>query len=128
MYVVFDSGVIVKLQVYEALRRLKGFLESCGAEVWVIYLPHDEDGKNQGADDYPVAEQSIDDLLAQVTAELGEPPWDDEDEEPAVRYRENPPRIVWSKPPLHRTCPTPLTSFLVEIVADGVEREAEHGT
>jgi hypothetical protein len=128
VYVVFGSGVMVKPQVHEALRRLKGFLESRGAEVWVIYLPHGEDSEKQGVNEYLVAGHTIDDLLAHTTTELREPPWDDEDEEPAVRYRENPHRMVWGKLTLHRTCSTPLTNFLVEIVADGVEREVEHGT
>ena len=37
--IVFDSDVMTKEKVHAALVRLKGFLESRGASVRVIYLP-----------------------------------------------------------------------------------------
>ncbi len=39
VYIVFDSDVMVKDSVFQSLRRLKGFLESRGANVFPIYLP-----------------------------------------------------------------------------------------
>jgi len=39
VYLAFDSDVMSKRPVYEALKRLKAFLESRGATVLVVYLP-----------------------------------------------------------------------------------------
>jgi hypothetical protein len=112
---------MVKPQVHQALRRLKGFLKSRGAEVWVIYLPHGEGGKKQGADDYFVAGHKVNDLLAHATTELREPPRDDEDGEPAARYKATSQGLVWDKPTRYGISPTPLTNFTAQIVSDVVE-------
>jgi hypothetical protein len=120
VYVVFDSDVMIKAQVYTALERLKQFLEGRGAEVQVIYLPHGEGGKAQGVDDYLVAGHSVDDFLAHATPELREPPRDDEEHSIAT-YVSTPGGIVWNKPSRYGTNPTPLTSFTAEIVGDVVE-------
>jgi hypothetical protein len=121
VYVVFDSEVMVKSQVHKALSRLRGFLESRGAEVHVIYLPHGEGGKKQGVDDFFVAGHGVDDLFVHATQELREPPRDDENGEPAARYRSTSQGLVWDKPTRHGTSPTPLTNFVAEIVSDVVE-------
>lgn len=81
MYIVFDSDVIIKPQVHKALSRLKDFLESRGAEVRIVYLPHGEGGKKQGVDDYFVAGHGVDDLLSHATTELREQHVE-EDEDP----------------------------------------------
>ena len=39
VYIAFDSDVMLKPQVHQALARLKAFLEQRGAQVSVIYLP-----------------------------------------------------------------------------------------
>jgi hypothetical protein len=39
VYLVFDSDLMSKRPVYEALQRLKAFLESRGATVRIVYLP-----------------------------------------------------------------------------------------
>ncbi len=119
-YIVFDSDVMLKPQVHEAVRRLKGFLESRGAEVWVIYLPHGEGGKKQGVDDFFVAGHSVDDLLKYATSELREPAGG-EDATPTEPYVVTPGGIVWNKPSRYGTNPTPLTNFTAEIVGDVVE-------
>jgi hypothetical protein len=45
VYLCFDSDVMLKAQVHQALARLKGFLESRGATVALIYLPSGEGGR-----------------------------------------------------------------------------------
>ena len=120
VYVVFDCDVVVKPQVHKALSRFKGFLESRGAEVRVVYLPHGEGGKKQGVDDYFVAGHGVDDLLSHAEADLREPPHE-ENETPAVAYRATPDGIVWNKPTRHGTSPTRLTNFTAKIIADVVE-------
>jgi hypothetical protein len=92
------------------------------AEVALIYLPAGEGGTKQGVDDFLAAAHSIDDLLALATAELREPPRDEEDEEaPLMPYRETPYGLVWDKPTQNGTVPTPLTNFRARIIGDVVE-------
>jgi Domain of unknown function (DUF3854)/3'-5' exonuclease len=120
-YIVFDSDINLKPAVYKAMVRIKNFLEFRKAEVAVIYLPHGEGGKKQGVDDYFVAGHSVDDLLGHATQELREPPQDDENGEPAARYRATSQGLVWGKPTRYGISPTPLTNFTAEIVSDVVE-------
>src|SRR5215218_2911541 len=108
--VVFDSDVMLKPQVQHALSRFRAFLEARGAELHIVYLPHGEGGKKQGVDDFFVAGHSLDDLLGHATQELREPPQDDENGDPAARYRSTSQGLVWDKPTRHGTSsPTPLT-------------------
>jgi hypothetical protein len=72
-YVVFDSDVMLKPQVHQALVRLKGFLESRGAVVALIYLPSGDGGQKVGADDYLSGGHTIDDLLALARVDVEEP-------------------------------------------------------
>ncbi len=51
----YDSDVWTNPNVREALRRLVQELEHRGAEVFVVFLPHGEDGNKMGVDDYLVA-------------------------------------------------------------------------
>jgi len=52
IYVVFDSDVMEKREVYAALARLKALLESHDASVKVIYLPSSSHGEKVGLDDF----------------------------------------------------------------------------
>lgn len=95
VYVVFDSDIMLKPQVHQALVRLKEFLQSRGAEVAVIYLPHGKGGAKQGVADFFVSGHSVEDLFSLATTELREfPADDDEKDEPGsqsallVRYAE----------------------------------------
>jgi hypothetical protein len=119
-YIVFDSDVIIKPQVHKALSRLKDFLESRGAEVRIVCLPHGEGGKKQGVDDFFVAGHGVDDLLSHATTELREQHVG-KDEDPPEVYLATPQGIVWNKPTRHSTSPTQLTNFVAEIVSDVVE-------
>lgn len=73
VYVVFDSDVMVKPEVHQALARLKAFLESRGAQVALVYLPPGEGGAKVGLDDYLAAGHSVADLLALATPGLRAP-------------------------------------------------------
>ncbi len=74
IYIVFDSDVMLKPEVYAALSRLKAFLESRAAKVALIYLPPAEGGEKQGVDDYLSAGHTVDELLSLATTELRDPP------------------------------------------------------
>ncbi len=73
VYLAFDSDVMVKRGVYQALARLSCFLTHRGARVQYIYLPGGETGAKLGVDDYLVQGHTIADLLALATDQLQEP-------------------------------------------------------
>ena len=74
VYLAFDSDVMEKPEVYQALARLKAFLEQRGAQVRLIYLPSGDGGAKVGLDDYLAMGHSVDTLLALATSELRRPP------------------------------------------------------
>ena len=89
VYVVFDSDVMEKSAVYQALCRLKALLEHRGAEVRIIYLPSGDGGSKTGLDDF-LAEHSVDDLLSLAVAEVRRPHF----EEPDAPIRQFAPRTL----------------------------------
>jgi hypothetical protein len=113
--------------VYQALSRLKRFLESRHANVLLIYLPHGEAGTKQGIDDFlAIGEHTIDDALALATPKLKEPPSEDD----ASPYERSDSGFVWHKSTGDGTVPIPLSNFPAEITADtiiddGVEQTRE---
>ncbi len=70
VYIAFDSDVMLKPEVHEALARLKAFLESRHAEVSLIYLTPNPDGSKVGLDDYIAADHNVEDLLQLASKEL----------------------------------------------------------
>ncbi|MCA9994488.1 MAG: DUF3854 domain-containing protein [Anaerolineales bacterium] len=73
VYIVFDSDVMQKTGVRQALERLTEHLQRKGATVAPIYLPNLGDGKT-GVDDWFVATgKTLDDLVALATAPRLEP-------------------------------------------------------
>jgi hypothetical protein len=62
VYIVFDSDVMVKVEVQMALERLVAALEDRGARVLVVYLPDAPDGSKQGVDDYLAGGGSVAEL------------------------------------------------------------------
>jgi hypothetical protein len=117
-YIVFDSDVMLKKEVYAALVRLKAFLESRNAKVALIYLPPDESGGKQGVDDYLAAGQDVKDLLALATTELSSPP---HDEQPSIPYRATPEGLIWDRTTRDGAVSTLPTNFSAKIVADLAE-------
>ena len=69
VYVCFDSDVMEKREVHDALARLRAVLQGRGADVRLIYLPAGEGGSKVGLDDY-LASHSVDELLPCATDEL----------------------------------------------------------
>lgn len=76
IYIAFDSDVTTKSAVYDALRRLKAFLEHRGARVWIVYLPEGQAGEKIGLDDFLAGGKSRDDVLALARRELPPRPVD----------------------------------------------------
>lgn len=70
VHIVFDSDVMTKATVHIALARLKGFLETRGSRVGLIYLPASSDGGKQGVDDFLGAGASVEELMTLVGSEL----------------------------------------------------------
>jgi len=64
VYIAFDSDVMTKREVQQALDRLAVFLTSKGAMVKLVYLPPAPDGGKQGVDDFLAAGGTLDTLLA----------------------------------------------------------------
>ncbi len=69
-YIAFDSDVMTKPEVEAALGRLKTFLESKGANVRLIYLPHGPKGEKQGLDDYLAAGHTVKELYSLASDEI----------------------------------------------------------
>jgi hypothetical protein len=72
IFVAYDSDVMVKRQVHDALRALDAYLRQRGAETAFAYLPTDN-GK-LGVDDFLAAGHTVEDLYALAEAQLREPP------------------------------------------------------
>jgi len=70
VYIVYDSDVMTKKEVHEALRRLSQALKRRAAHIRYIYLPHNEDSTKVGVDDYLVQGHTIDELLALAQEKL----------------------------------------------------------
>jgi putative DNA primase/helicase len=64
----FDSDVVVKRPVQQALGRFAQFLANRGADVSYLHLPHNGDGKT-GLDDYLAAGHTVDELHALIRPE-----------------------------------------------------------
>jgi hypothetical protein len=118
VYVVFDSDVMLKRPVHHALARLKAFLESKNAIVYVIYLPPGSQGEKVGLDDYLATGHNVQDLLSHATAELREPEGQDEDRSP---YREADGGLHWMRHTREGVVPTKLTNFTAKIVGEVIE-------
>lgn len=73
-YICFDSDVMEKDAVRQAMRRLRSFLELRGASVRLIYLPAGTGGSKVGLDDYFADGGTVDDLMRRVTSDLPDEP------------------------------------------------------
>ncbi len=130
VYIVFDSDVMTKVSVALAMSRLKGFLESRGADVQLIYLPDGPDGAKVGLDDYLALGHSVDDLMPHATKELREPPKSVADEM-CGSYFIDQGSTYWNAPAKEGVVRTLLANFAAKITADiqvddGVERHREY--
>lgn len=73
-YVVYDSDIMLKREVRQALERLVAFLRRRGAEVFIVYLPSGPSGAKVGLDDYFAAGHTVEDLLACAREDVLNPP------------------------------------------------------
>jgi hypothetical protein len=80
VYIAFDSDVMTKREVAEALERLRAFVESRGGHVRLVHLPMGPDGEKVGLDDYLAAGHSVEQLIALVAEEVAAPEAADEAE------------------------------------------------
>jgi hypothetical protein len=124
IYITFDSDVMVKAEVHDALSRLKAFLEQREADVQVIYLPCGDGGAKCGVDDFLVSGRSIDDLVKLATPTL-RPPLSHHGESSLHPYRKTSHGIVVAKRGRDGEEGTmTLSNFTAEIVA---ERRIDNG-
>jgi hypothetical protein len=130
VYIVFDSDIMTKPSVYQALLRLKEFLESRGAVVYVVYLECGPGGAKCGVDDFLVAGHTIDELVHRAT-ETVQVPIITQDTEPNHPYRSTPHGIVAVRRRADGIEEVPLTNFVANlatqyIVDDGIEQFREY--
>jgi hypothetical protein len=114
-YITFDSDVMLKIEVHQALIRLKAFLESRGAKVHLIYLPSGTGACKQGLDDFLAAGNSVENLLSFATDTPRQPP---SDAAADSEYVESLSGIFWNKPTLNGPIPVQLTNFKARIISD----------
>jgi hypothetical protein len=127
VYLVFDSDVMTKPDVYGSLTRFKPLLEKRDAEVFAVYLPPNADGSKVGLDDFLATGKAIADLLALASPELRRFPDDQEETGP---YISTPAGIVHRKPTQNGTVDQSLTNFNARITEevfadDGATERAE---
>jgi hypothetical protein len=127
-YLVFDSDVMMKEEVYKALIRLKAFLEYRGAQVRLIYLPTGPAAKKQGLDDFLAAGHTKDDLLYLATETILYPPSNDSGKDTPYAARDG--RIYWLKETEYGVSAVQLANFVARIagelsVDDGLEEQRQ---
>lgn len=94
VYICFDSDVMEKPAVYQALVRLKDFLDLKEAHTKLIYLPPGANGAKVGLDDFLAAGSTTQDLLLLAAPDLRRPPADGRNDIP---YEMTDAGIVWMK-------------------------------
>ena len=119
VYIVYDSDVMIKESVHQALARLAAFLKRRGATVAFIYLPHGDGGEKVGLDDFLAAGHTAADLLALASTVLRLP--ESSGNTPKHPYTETPSGLVRTRQTPDGPQETPLTNFTARIVADIVE-------
>lgn len=115
VFIVFDSDVMTKSPVEYALRRLKTWLESRGANVLVIYLPAGPERAKVGLDDYLASGGSESSLRKLATAELRELQSTDSE---VAAYFEHDGRMYWNRPTGDGHVPVQLANFTARIVSE----------
>lgn len=118
-YICFDSDVMTKPAVHEAMTRLKAFLIQRGAKVRLIYLPQDNNGAKTGLDDFLASGYCVDELLTFACDELQPLPQQDTGDQGPYRIVED--GLWWAKPTREGEALVQLTNFLAQIVAEVVE-------
>jgi Protein of unknown function (DUF3631)/Domain of unknown function (DUF3854) len=84
VYVVFDSDVMLKPEVYNACTRLGAMLGRQGADVAYVYLPSGAGGVKVGADDFLASGKKLADIVALAAPELRQPLVEDDESGPGT--------------------------------------------
>lgn len=117
--IVFDSDVMSKVSVSQALVRLRKFLDQRGARVQLVYLSPGDGDTKVGLDDFLAAGKGRDDLLRLATNVVRNIPGT---QEPfGSQYRATPHGLVWDKATPNGSVPVVLTNFGARIVAQMIE-------
>jgi hypothetical protein len=123
----FDSDVITKPQVRQALERLSAFLASRGATVKVLLLPIGEGGLKTGLDDYLAAGHTTSDLFSLAVDRL--PGVDRSDDvsggEDTGPYRVVDGCIAWVRPSGDDESVIRLTNFTAEITEEVIADDGQ---
>jgi len=127
VYLCFDSDVMTKAPVYDAMVRLKAFLESKKASVQVVYLPPGSAGEKVGLDDFFASGHQVSDLLMLASKDLREPPNGFRNR----RYTEEDEGLVYWKETEDGPRPVHLANFHVKIahevvLDDGVDETRQY--
>ncbi len=74
-YFVFDSDVLEKRSVYDAMVRYKDVVKKRGSDVWFVYLPPGPNGEKMGVDDWFAQDPSrtLHDLVQLASKDLIQP-------------------------------------------------------
>lgn len=123
VYIVYDSDVMLKPQVRQALVRLSGFLKQRGANVAYILLPPGEGGTKTGLDDFFAAGNFVDDLMRCACAELPGIAEESDEAASAIPYVETRQGLIWQRPAQGGSVPVLLTNFTARIVRESIEND-----
>jgi len=114
VYIVFDSDVMYKPAVYQALKRLKAFLEKRKARVQVIYLESKPNNGKVGLDDFFASGHVYQQLFHYATDKLKPGPEPDR----PYPYKETENGLVYFKPTQNGSVEVPLSNFTARITSD----------
>lgn len=118
VFVCYDSDVMCKREVHQALARLGAFLRQRGADVAYIYLPPGPGGAKVGLDDYLAAGHSVAELFGLATRELRRPPGEDAARADTRRvgpYEYGPAGTAYVRTTAHGSEAYPLANFTARI-------------
>lgn len=123
VYICYDSDVMLKPEVHQAMARLRDVLQNRKGHVAFIYLPPGEGGSKVGLDDYLADGGSVDELMKlatlfervpiQVADTAGHP------------YEETPAGIVRYKSLDDCDLPIPLTNFTARIISEVTQDDGD---
>lgn len=120
-HLVFDSDIMTKRPVYEALRRIADVLRLRGAKIRFVYLPSGPGGTKVGLDDFFASGKGIPDLDRLVSTELIRPVL--ELEERAGPYEATEKGLLFHGFPPGSIDPLPISTFTALIVEEIVRRD-----
>jgi hypothetical protein len=147
MYLTFDSDVVSKKAVHEAMKRFGAFATGKGAEVAYTYLPSKSDGSKNGLDDFLSEGHSMDDVIALSQKELRpflemsradsrvSEVWSPAEQTSSLQntpthcmYEATEHGLVYNKETVHGVQSVRLTNFTAEIEAEIIEDDGAETT